>query len=106
LLQGELDISRDALFWHYPHYHAGGDHPYGAIRNGNWKLIEFYHDQSLELYNLDNDIGEAKNLANKEPERAEKLLTQLRTWRRSVAAQMPTRNPKYDPRKALLRAQP
>ena len=106
LLQGEPDISRDALFWHYPHYHAGGDHPYGAIRNGNWKLIEFYHDQSLELYNLDNDIGEAKNLANKEPERAQKLLTQLKTWRRSVAAQMPTRNPKYDPRKALLRAKP
>jgi arylsulfatase A-like enzyme len=104
LLQGKPNISRDALFWHYPHYHAGGDHPYGAIRNGHWKLIEFYHDQSIELYNLDKDIGEATNLADKEPARAQRLLAELRGWRRSVAAQMPTRNPRYDPSKALLPA--
>ncbi|MEO2022343.1 MAG: sulfatase [Pirellulaceae bacterium] len=104
LLQGKPGISRDALFWHYPHYHAGGDHPYGAIRNGNWKLIEFYHDQSIELYDLDKDIGEAKNLATREPEMARRLRGQLQNWRRSVAAQMPTRNPRYDPGKALLPA--
>ncbi len=104
LLQGKPGISRDALFWHYPHYHAGGDHPYGAIRNGNWKLIEFYHDQSIELYDLDKDIGEAKNLATREPEMAQRLRGQLQNWRRSVAAQMPTRNPRYDPGKALLPA--
>ncbi len=106
LLQAKPGFSREALFWHYPHYHAGGDQPYGAIRSGNWKLIEFYDNQSLELYDLSADIGEAKNLVSLKPAITQRLQGQLQSWRRNVAAQMPTKNPKYDPRKALLRMKP
>ena len=96
LLTGSAkQIERDKLFWHYPHYHR--TNPYGAIRSKDWKLIEFFEDGSLELYNLKDDTGETQNLAAKQPERAQELLHELRAWRKSVGAQMPTDNPAYDP---------
>ena len=55
-------LGRD-LYWHYPHYHAGGDSPYSAIRSGAWRLIEFHEDGRVELYNLTQDIGERSNLS-------------------------------------------
>lgn len=91
-------LDRDALYWHYPHYHAGGDGldglaqgPYGAIRQGDWKLIEFYEDMRFELYNLANDISESNNLATTHPELAEELRAKLHQWRKEVDAQMPTK---------------
>jgi arylsulfatase A len=90
-------LKREAIYWHYPHYHPGGATPYGAIRQGDWKLIEFYEDNHVELYNLGEDIGETKNLAAKAPEKKEQLLGKLRRWRHAVGAQMPTLNPDYDP---------
>lgn len=96
LLTGKSkDLGRDVLFWHYPHYHR--TKPYGAIRHGNMKLIEFFEDGELELYNLKADPGEKNNLAKKNPEKAQALLMELKAWRKSVGAQMPTPNPKYDP---------
>ena len=50
------------LFWHYPHYHAGGDGPYSAVRSGQWRLIEFLENSQIELYNLENDLGEKVDL--------------------------------------------
>lgn len=82
-----------SLFWHYPHYHRTT--PYGAIRKGKWKLIEFFEDGSLELFDLDNDIAETKNLASEHPEVARALLQELKSWRGSVNAQMPTPNPQW-----------
>jgi arylsulfatase A len=93
---------RDALFWHYPHYQhyqLGGTTPYGAIRAGDFKLIEFYDDMRVELYNLRDDIGEERNLATQMPTKADELRARLHAWRKDVGAQMPTRNPKYDPSK-------
>jgi arylsulfatase A len=87
---------RDQLFWHYPHYHR--TKPYGAIRHGDWKLIEFFEDGALELYNLKKDPGEQTNLALKNPRKAAQLLTELNDWRTSVGAQMPTKNPNHDPK--------
>ena len=52
------------LYWHYPHYHAGGDSPYSAIRSDSFRLIEFHEDDSVQLYNLANDIGEQNDLAD------------------------------------------
>lgn len=96
LLTGEADtVQRDALFWHYPHYHRTP--PYGAIRWGDLKLIEFFEDGRLELYDLAADPAESQNLAESRPEDAEKLLAALQAWRKSVDAQMPTPNPDYDP---------
>ena len=94
-------LDREALFWHYPHYHPGGAHPYSAIRQGNFKLIEFLEDQRLELYDLEEDIGETTNLVGKLPEITTELYDRLATWRNQVGAQMPTANPNYD----SLRAQ-
>jgi arylsulfatase A len=96
LLQGR-SISDRPLFWHYPHYSDQGGKPAGAVRLGDWKLIEFYEDSRLELFHLKDDPGERRNLVLTESERARQLHTLLADWRRSVGASMPTPNPNYDP---------
>ena len=93
-------LERDAVFWHYPHYHAGGDSPYSAVRSGDWRLIEFHEDDGIALYNLKDDPGESTNLAPEMPERTARLRDQLRAWRKRVNAQMPTKNPDHDPARA------
>ncbi len=100
LLRGGETLDRDALYWHYPHYHPGGATPYGAIRRGDLKLIEFYEDEHLELYNLKDDPGESNDLAETMPDQAFVLRQALRRWRRNVGAQMPTPNPAFDPTRA------
>lgn len=100
LLKQTGDLQRDALYWHYPHhqhYQLGGAMPYGAIRAGDFRLIEFFDDQHVELYNLRDDLGEQHDLAAKLPEKAQQLRARLAAWRREVGAQMPTANPHYDP---------
>ena len=92
---GELD--RDAIYWHYPHYSNQGDTPGGAIRAGDYKLIEHYEDNRVELYDLSNDIGETRDLAPEMPGQTRKLLGKLREWRKRVGAAMPSANPAYDP---------
>ena len=71
--------------------------PYGAIRSGDFKLIEFFNDMSVELYNIREDIGEKRDLAAAQPQRTAELRDRLRVWRREVGAQMPTPNTKHDP---------
>lgn len=87
---GALD--RDALCWHYPHYHPGGATPYSAIRRGKYKLIEYFEDRPAELYDLVADEGERTNLAEQEPTVTQDLLKRLARWREQVKAQLPTRN--------------
>jgi arylsulfatase A-like enzyme len=99
LLRQSGGLNRDALFWHYPHYQhyqLGGTTPYGAIRAGDFKLIEFFDDRRVELYNLREDIGEQRNLAARMPAKADELRARLHAWREEVGAQMPSRNPSYD----------
>jgi arylsulfatase A len=88
---------REPLYWHYPHYSNQGGKPGGAVRAGDWKLIEFYEDMHAELYNLKDDIGEQHDLAANHPEQAARLRKLLHNWRKSVDAQMPTPNPDYEP---------
>jgi arylsulfatase A len=85
------------LFWHYPHYSNQGGKPGGAVREGDWKLIEFYEDGRRELFNLKSDPSESHNLAAKEPQRVEELAARLAAWRKDVAAQEMTPNPAYAP---------
>jgi len=89
LLKEEGALGRDALFWHFPHYHGSGNRPSGAVRMGRWKLIEWFEDGAVELYDLWNDPGEARDLSGDEPERARELLERLKEWRREVGANMP-----------------
>ncbi|MFO1063948.1 MAG: sulfatase-like hydrolase/transferase [Pirellulales bacterium] len=95
LLRGESMPARP-LFWHFPNYTNQGGRPAGAVRVGDWKLVENFEDDSLELYNLADDIGETKNLASAEPERVKTLHKQLQDWRKRVGAQMPVPNPEFD----------
>ncbi len=96
LLEGRT-IPERPLFWHYPHYSDQGGAPAGAVRLGAWKLIQFYEDGRLELFNLEDDIGETRNLLQKEAGRAKHMIKLLNDWRISVDASMPTLNPDYDP---------
>ena len=89
------------LFWHYPHYHGGsGMVPAGAVRSGNFKLIEWYEPKllnqgmSVELFDLENDHGETTDLSESNPEKAAELAKLLNDWREIVDAQMPTVNTK------------
>ena len=92
---GDSSLDREALYWHYPQYHHTA--PQAAIRQGDYKLIEFYETGRLELYNLAEDLGERRNLAAEQPERAAALQEELHAWQESVDAGMPTPNPDYDP---------
>ncbi|GAB4420733.1 MAG: sulfatase [Bryobacter sp.] len=88
-------VKRPALYWHYPHYSNQGGVPGGAMREGNWKLIEFYEDSRLELFNLAEDPGETKNLAKREAKRAAAMREKLEQWRKASGAILPTANPGY-----------
>jgi len=96
LLKQNGTLRRTAIYWHYPHYHQGGATPYSAIRQGDWKLLEFFEDNRVELYNLREDIGEQDDLAAKVPSRANALRKQLHAWRKQVGAQLPSPNPDYN----------
>ncbi len=87
-------LDRDTLFWHYPHYY-GTTTPVSSIRQGNWKLLEYFEDNRLELYDLNSDIGETKNLADSMPHIAKKLQQSLVDWRKQVNASMPKPNPNW-----------
>lgn len=91
------------IFWHYPHYHKGGAAPYGAIRSGEWKLIEFYEDNHVELYYLGVDISENVDLSGKFPGVADKLRKKLHRWLTGTGAQKPEKNPDFDPVNAHMR---
>ena len=86
---------RDAIFWHYPHYHGTWWSPGAAVRAGDWKLLEFYQEEKVELYNLSQDIGEQNDLSKAMPEKTRELLDLLHLWQRDIGAKMPTPNPQF-----------
>jgi len=94
LKQREAFQQRD-LFWHYPHYHGSGSRPCSAIRSGDYKLIEWFEDDSIELYDLKQDPGEKNNLAEKMADKANELKIKLRDWRIETGALMPRPNPDW-----------
>jgi arylsulfatase A-like enzyme len=96
-LQGKSSCCERSLFWHYPHYGNQGGTPASAIRRGNYKLIEFFEDSRLELYNLKEDVSETHNLSSELPDRTEEMHRELTAWRERVEAQIPNANPHYIP---------
>lgn len=87
-------LKREALYRHYPHYYPTTS-PVSSIRQGDWKLLEYFEDNRVELYNLKTDIGEQKDFAGEIPEKAQEMRKRLDTWRKAVNAQMPAPNPRY-----------
>ncbi len=94
-----VKLPRDEIYWHYPHYHPGGAAPYSAVRSRDWKLIHFYEDNRVELYNLKDDIGETNDLAATNADKTKELRDKLTRWRAATAAQDPLPNPNYDAQK-------
>jgi len=96
LLKGGDALARESIYWHYPHYSGGlGGRPGGAVRTGDWKLIEFFEDGRVELYNLKQDIGEQNDLAQTNLAKAEEMQRDLKAWQKQVDASFPTPNPNY-----------
>ena len=94
LLTGEVPESEPrTLCWHYPHYHGSTWKPGAAIREGDWKLIEFWEWDKVELYHLAKDPGESEDLATREPERVRALQAKLHQWQKSMNARLPELNP-------------
>lgn len=91
-LMGE-DMPERRICWHFPHYTNQGSRPGGAIRDGNWLLVEFYDEEKVELYDLSVDIGEKHDLAGEQPERTAAMRTALDAWRKESNVQYNTLNP-------------
>jgi arylsulfatase A-like enzyme len=89
LLTQKGSLKDRALFWHYPHYHGSTWTPGASVRDGDWKLIEFYHYGNAELYNLAEDPGEMKDLSKSRPDKRDELLAKLHTWQKAMNAKMP-----------------
>lgn len=90
-------LRRGPLYWHYPHYGNQGGGPGAAMVEGPWKLIEWFEDGRRELFRLDRDPGETRDLAAAESRRVESMVRRLRDWQDAVGARATRPNPAYDP---------
>ena len=98
LIAGGVDLKREAIHFHFPHYHhINTMGPSGAIRQGDYKLIEVFETGELELYNLREDMEENHNLVDKIPTLAMQMRKDLKKWRLQSNAQLNQKNPNYDP---------
>ena len=96
LLKGEKQIDREAIFWHFPHYsNHGMQSPGGAVRSGDYKLLEYFENNTVQLFNLKEDMEEQHDLSPSEPEKVKELQDMLRQWRERVGAKMMEPNPEY-----------
>jgi arylsulfatase A-like enzyme len=95
LLRGGGELAREAIFWHYPHYGNQGGTPGSSVRAGDYKLIEFFEDSRVELYNLREDISETTDISAKEPGIRRRLRAMLSDWRQEVEAKIAAQNPDF-----------
>ena len=95
LLKGINKLERRAIFWHYPHYGNQGGTPGSSVRAGKYKLIEFFEDNHVELYDLEQDISEEHDISDQMPEKVVELRRLLKEWREKVNAKIPKLNPEY-----------
>lgn len=97
LFTGKDTLAERPLFWHFPHYTNQGSRPAGAVRLGDWKLIEHYEDGTVELFDLAKDPGETTDLSRQGADRVKDLRARLAGWRKEVGAQMNEVNPRFEP---------
>ncbi len=91
----KADMNREFVFWHYPHYYYPITSPVSSVRNRDWKLLQYYEDNHVELYNLKEDPSEKNNLSKKMQKKTKELLNALNSWKHDVNAQVPTINTKF-----------
>lgn len=97
VLKGE-GLNRDAIYWHFPHYHSNdGAKPGSVIRTKEWKLIEFYDTGRRELFQVAKEPGEGANLIEQKADIVAELSAKLESWRQSIGAGKPVHNPNYTP---------
>ena len=97
ILRQSGNLNREAVYWHFPCYIGRGE-PCSAVRAGDWKLIQKFEDQSVELFNLHDDPGESRDLAQSNPDRTHQMLSLLTDWQTSLNAPRPSEpNPAFDP---------
>jgi arylsulfatase A-like enzyme len=96
LLRGE-PLRRGPIYWHYPHYSNQGGFPGGAVRDGRWKLIENFESGNFELYDLESDLSETRDLAAEQPEIVKDLVARLRRWQKETNAKFPSPRASTEP---------
>jgi arylsulfatase A-like enzyme len=96
LRTGRSSSAPQAFYWHIPHYTNQGSRPAGAIRDGKWKLVEHYDTDSVELFDIEADSAETRDLSTKDARRVSELRQRLRGWRARVGAQENSPNPTFD----------
>lgn len=89
-------LDRQSIFWHYPHYSNQGGRPGAAIVSGVWKLVWHFEDDRIELFNLDDDISESRNLSSEHPDFARQMKQSLIDWQAEVSARLPHHNPEWE----------
>ena len=95
ILLDQANDEKRNLYWHFPHYHGSGNRPSAAIRSDRYKLIHWFENDSIELYDLHKDLKERNNLRDSMPQITTKLKEQLTNWQREVKAQFPSKNPNF-----------
>jgi arylsulfatase A len=96
LLKGEKKLDREAIFWHFPHYsNHGMQSPGDAVLSGDYKLLEYFENNSVQLFNLKEDMEEQDDLSTKDPDKVKELKGLLNSWRKHVSAKMMEPNPAY-----------
>lgn len=96
LFHGEKTLGRDAIYWHFPHYsNHGMQSPGGAIRSGKYKLLEYFENGTIQLFDLEADQGEQNDLSGAHRDIAKQLIDKLHRWRKDVGAEMMDPNPDF-----------
>ena len=96
IFQPEKEFNRGPIYFHFPHFSGQGGYPAGAVRDGNWKLVENYETGATELFNLKDDISESNDLKASHPEKAKELYFMLKNWQTEIDAKMPVKKPGYE----------
>jgi len=97
ILDGSGRLPERSLYWHYPHYHGSAWTPGAAMRDGRWKLIEFYETDEVELYDMESDRGEQRDVSEQHSARLATMRKKLRTWQEQMQARMPEPNLNWKP---------
>jgi hypothetical protein len=90
MLEGK-PLERGPIFWHYPHFGNQGGFPGGAVRVGDFKLVQNFLTNKVELFDLSKDLAEQNDLSETMPQKRDQLLKELKSWQQSVKAEFPTK---------------